>query len=148
MVLEKEPRVPHLDQQAAGRRAGHWVWLELLNPQSPPPVTHFLLQDHMSSSFQITLLLMSLWGPLSFKPPEKFLTFPETLAITWTNIAQKAFRHQHSQQAKPGPRQNNEMSHKTFSGFPTSAASATLYLYSEILMFERHRIKMLALKGS
>jgi hypothetical protein len=40
-------RILHLDPQAAGRER-HWTWVELLTPQSPPPVTHFLQQGHTS----------------------------------------------------------------------------------------------------
>jgi len=43
LVLEKELRVL---QQAAGRESRRWAWLELLKPQSPPLVTHFLQQGH------------------------------------------------------------------------------------------------------
>jgi hypothetical protein len=46
MVLEKEQRVLHLDPQA--EIESHWASLELLKPQSPPPVTHFLQQGHLS----------------------------------------------------------------------------------------------------
>lgn len=45
MVLAEEPKVLHADQQVT-ESEGHWVWLELLKPQRPPPVIHFLLQGH------------------------------------------------------------------------------------------------------
>jgi hypothetical protein len=37
----EELRALHLDWHTAGG-ASHCAWLELLEPQSPPPVTHFL----------------------------------------------------------------------------------------------------------
>ena len=41
MVLEKEPRVLHLDWPAAGRER-QWACLEYLKPQSASPLTQVL----------------------------------------------------------------------------------------------------------
>lgn len=43
LVLEKEPRVLHLDQPAT-KRESDWTLPELLKPQIPPPVTLFFQQ--------------------------------------------------------------------------------------------------------
>ena len=41
MVLEKEPRIPHLHRKAAGsEKERHWVWSVHLKSQSSPPETH------------------------------------------------------------------------------------------------------------
>jgi hypothetical protein len=47
MVLEKSQRVLYADPQAEGSER-HCAWLQLLEPQSPPPVTHVLQQGHTS----------------------------------------------------------------------------------------------------
>lgn len=44
------------------KRESYWAWLGLLKPQSPPPITHFLLQDHISLP-----CLMSLRRQFPFK---------------------------------------------------------------------------------
>ena len=46
MMLDKQLRFQHLGAQAAERRKRSWVWLVLLKPQSPLPVTHFLKRIH------------------------------------------------------------------------------------------------------
>jgi hypothetical protein len=50
MVLEMELRGLHLDPQAAGRNHDTQDRLELIKPQSLPPVIHFLQQDHAHSN--------------------------------------------------------------------------------------------------
>lgn len=60
MVLDKELRVLHPDQQIA-RRESHWALLELLKPQSPLPMTQLLQQDYTYSN-KVTC-------PNSFKYP-------------------------------------------------------------------------------
>jgi hypothetical protein len=47
MVLEEMLRVLPQDPQAEGSER-RWVWLGLLNPQSPPAETHFCQQGHSS----------------------------------------------------------------------------------------------------
>jgi hypothetical protein len=74
MVLERQLRVLHPDQQAAGRER-HWAWLEHLRPQSLslsdilPPVRPYLLQ--------LVLLPLILWRPHSFKLPYQVCTKPD-----------------------------------------------------------------------
>lgn len=56
-VLEKELRAVHSDLHAPGRER-HWVCLELLTFQSPPPTTHSLdkaIFHNHSKSPQIVL---------------------------------------------------------------------------------------------
>lgn len=53
MVLEKEPRVLHLDQQSAGKE-NHRARLRHVKPKSPSLVAHFFLQSHTYSSKDIT----------------------------------------------------------------------------------------------
>lgn len=39
---------PIYRQQAEKNRDRHWAFYDHLKPQGPPPVTHFLQQDHTS----------------------------------------------------------------------------------------------------
>ena len=69
MVLEKEQRGRSTSELAGSRkRERHWAWLEYLKPQSPPSVTHFLLQQ---ACLLIVTFSTSLCRPFPFKPPQK-----------------------------------------------------------------------------
>ena len=47
MMLERQPKVLCLDQQAARvNQKRHWAWFQFLKPQCSPPVTHFLQKGH------------------------------------------------------------------------------------------------------
>ena len=64
--------------ESSGSKDSHWTRLELLKPQSSPPVTHFLQQGHTYSKWPHLLIVslpndqafkyMSLWGPFLLKP--------------------------------------------------------------------------------
>ena len=65
MVLEKQLKVPHLDQQAAGKERDIWSlkaqpwWCTSCNKTTPTPTRPHLL---------IVQLPKGLWRPFSFKP--------------------------------------------------------------------------------
>lgn len=63
--MVEELRDLYLDRLAAEERLPHWVQLELLGPQSPPPSnTLSLTTPHLL----LLPLPMGLWGPFLFKP--------------------------------------------------------------------------------
>ena len=51
---------------SAGSRKGHWVFLEHLRLQSPPPMTPFFQQGPLL----IVPRPRGPWGPFSFSPPK------------------------------------------------------------------------------
>lgn len=48
-VFLEKPRVLVIDMQATGSKLRHWLQSEHRRLQSPPPLSHFLLQGHTYS---------------------------------------------------------------------------------------------------
>lgn len=89
MVLEKEPRVLHLDQQPAGKE-NHQARLRHVKPKSPSLVAHFFLQSHTYSSKDITANATHSLSLTSESPGVIPTHTPHSGSSTWSSVPQES----------------------------------------------------------